>query len=187
MSRDEFFQNLFNDSTPAAEDIKVLRQLAYEERVIKRIFTECGLRPSSWGRLAVDCREKTQATKLNFAWFNATYSEFPGQLIGRRVPFLHKTTLIDLFKPPAKNRLVRAISRELTISNVNPKTQSYMFVFPIVKTSFCAHSLGSLADTKLAAAYRQQFVMLPPDSDRPFIVEPLKNICTAIGLTWFTM
>jgi len=186
MSRDEFFENLFNESTPAAEDLKILRQLAYEERVIKRIFTDCGIKPSGWGRLAVDCRAKTQQTKLNFAWFNATYGEFPGILLGRRVPFLHKTTVVDLFKPAPKNRLVKAIAKELAINEIDPLTSSYVFVFPIVKTAFCAHSFGSLADTRLSDSARHQFVMLPTANKRPFIVEPLKNLCSAIGPAWFS-
>jgi hypothetical protein len=185
--REDFFDQLFNETTPAAEDIKALRQLAYEERVIKRVFTECGIRPNSWGRLANDCRDKTEQVKLNFGWFNATYNGFPARLLGRRVPYLHKITLLDLFKPVPKNRLVKAIAKELAFNNVDIAKDGYVFVFPIVKTAFCAHSLGKRGEERPVDGFRPQFVLRPAGDKRLLIVEPLKTLCNAIGAEWYSV
>ena len=186
-SRDEFFDQLFNETTPAAEDLKRLRQLAYEERVIKRVFTECGIRPASWGRLANDCRAKTDENKLTFGWFNSTYNAFPARLLGRRVPYLHKITLPDLFKPAPKNRLVKAIAKELAHNNVDIAKDGYVFVFPIIKTAFCAHSLSGFGETRPLDGFRSQFVLRPDGDKRLLIVEPLKTLCSAIGPEWYSV
>ena len=187
MSRDDFFDNLFNETTPAAEDIKALRQLAYEERVIKRVFTECGVRMAGWGRLANDCRDKTEQHKLNFSWFNATYNAFPAILIGRRVPYMHKIVLPDLFKPAPKNRLVKAIAKELARNEIDIAKDRYVFVFPIVKTAFCAHSLSRFGEERPADGFRSQFVLRPSGDTRLLIVEPLKTLCNAIGSEWYSV
>ncbi len=186
-NREEFFDNLFGDSTPAAEDIKRLRQLAYEERVIKRVFTECGIRMNGWGRLANDCRDKTEQHKLNFSWFNATYNAFPAILIGRRVPYMHKIVLPDLFKPAPKNRLVKAIAKELARNEIDIAKDRYVFVFPIVKTAFCAHSLSRFGEERPADGFRSQFVLRPSGDTRLLIVEPLKTLCNAIGSEWYSV
>lgn len=182
MSRDEFFDNLFNENAPAAEDLKKLRQLAYEERVIKRVFTECGAAPNSWGKLAVACKRATDSPKLNFSWFNEAYS-FPGTLCGSRVPYLHKITLPELFKTGGKNRLIRAVAKQLANYDIDGAKQSFVFVFPLIKTAFCAHSLV-IAGHELIEDSRAQLVFRPSRTDRPLFIEPLKSLCQAIGNQW---
>ena len=184
MSRDDFFNNMFNESAPDAEDLKRLRQLAYEERIIKRVFTECGAAPNSWGKLAVACRQATDSTKLHFSWFNSAYS-FPGKLCGRRIPFIHKITLPELFKPTNKNRLVKAVSKQLAEYELDPVRDPVVFVFPLIKTSFCAHSLMG-AGTTAVDDVRLQFVISQPGGKRPLFIEPLGQLCKAIGNDWAT-
>lgn len=183
MSRDDFFDNLFNDGAPAAEDLKRIRQLAYEERVIKRVFTECGAAPHSWGKLAVACRRATDSTKLHFNWFNSAY-HFPGKLCGRRIPYIHKITLPELFKPTNKNRLVKAVGKQLAECELNPAKDPYVFVFPLIKTAFCAHSLVRAGAEPLYDDTRIQVEFRAPDGRRPLFIEPLKQLCRAIGNEW---
>ena len=183
MSREEFFDNLFGENAPAAEDLKRIRQLAYEERVIKRVFTECGAAPASWGRLALSCRRATDSTKLNFSWFNGECG-FPGKLCGRRVPYLHKITLPDLFKPTHKNRLIKAIAKQLTANEISPDKDPFVFVFPIVRTAFCAHSLPGFGGRPIEDEQRIQLVFSMPDDRRPLFIEPLRYLCRAIGNQW---
>ena len=185
MSRDEFFDGLFNDGAPAAEDIKFLRQQAYEERVIKYVFTECGAKPPSWGKLAVACRNATGQTKLHFDWFNSAYKRFPGRLIGKRIPFIHGIKLPELFKPAVKNKLVKAITKRLADFDVDPGNDQYVFVFPLIKTKLCAHSLIT-AGQELPAKddSRFQFVLHIGGVKRPMYIESLKSLCRAIGEQW---
>ena len=182
MSREDFFDNLFSDTAPAAEDLKRIRQLAYEERVIKRIFTECGAAPSSWGKLAVACRQATDSTKLHFGWFNAAYA-FPGKVCGNRIPYIHKITLPDLFKPVNKNRLLRSISKQLAEFEIVPTRDPYVFVFPLIKTAFCAHSLVTAGHEPINEP-RSQMLFKLPGNNRPLFIEPLKQLCKAIGNQW---
>lgn len=189
MSRDEFFDNLFGESAPAAEEIKRLRQQAYEERVIKYVFTECGVKPPSWGRLAMECRNATGQVKLHFDWFNSAYKFFPARLVGKRIPYIHKITLPELFKPATKNKLVRAITKRLADFELDPANDGYVFVFPLIRTKFCAHSLLSpTADGTYVsnADSRAQFVLQINGVKRPMRIEPLKSFCRGLGATWFS-
>lgn len=186
MERDEFFQNLFANNTPEADAIRAQRQLAYEERIIKRVLTECGAAPGSWGALVNQCRRESHEDKLNFRWFNSFYSNFPGYLCGKRIPYMHQITIVDLFKPTAKNRIVKAVSKALAALSVDPATTSYVLVFPIVKTQFCVHTSTSVGYERIPDANRLQFCIQPPIgvSTRPLFVEPLKTFCRAIGNQW---
>lgn len=186
MNRDEFFDNLFNESTPAAEDIKALRQLAYEERVIKRVFTECGVRPQSWGRIANQSRDLTGENKINFKWFNAAYGgAFPARLCGKRIPYLHQLRLADLYKPVKQNRLVKAILKALATLEIDPTAASFMFVFPLIKTPFCAHTMrGAGYEDPPDTDMRAQF-LFRVSGQRHLFIEPLKTACRAIGTEWY--
>lgn len=188
MNRDEFFNNVLGNNTPGADAIRAQRQLAYEERIIKRILTECGAAPGSWGALVNQCRRESHEDKLNFRWFNSTYSRFPGRLCGKRIPYLHQITIVDLFKPAAKQRLVRAISKALATFSLDPVKSAYVLVFPIIKTQFCAHTIARVGYDVLNDAHRMQFCIHPPAGSgaKPLFIEPLKTFCAAIGNQWAT-
>ena len=185
MSRDEFFQNIFGENTPSAEIIRAQRQLAYEERIIKRILTESGAAPASWGALVNQCRRESQEDKLNFRWFNENYRGFPGRLCGKRIPFLHQITLPDLFKPVGKNRLVKAIGRVLGVAEIDPHKTPFVLVFPIIKTQFCAYNSVRIGQEYVPEIQRTQFAFYPEImGNRPLFIEPLKTFCRAIGNQW---
>lgn len=187
MDREDFFNQLFNEATPAADELKRLRQLAYEERVIKRIFSYCGIRVSGWGRLVNLCRAATDEKKLNFAWFNSEYgNEFPGVVSGKRIPYVHNIPFAELFKPAKKNKLLRRLSPALDAAHINAINDTYLFVFPLIRTPFCVHTLRSALEINPNAAEdRLQFVFNLPNAKRPIVIEPLKTVCEAIGASWF--
>ncbi len=181
MDRDSFFDNLRNEEGAHSEMLRSMRQLAYEERVIKRVFADCGIKMNGWGRFANECREMTGQDKLNFKWFNRAFTRFPGTLCGRRIPGLHELTLPDLFKPRKSNRLVRAISKALKRYEVDPQEDGFVFVFPVVRTSFCAHVISNLK-----APDRISWRMAWEDASiTDMTVEPVNGLCRAIGADWF--
>ena len=185
MDRDEFFQNIFGENTPSAEIIRAQRQLAYEERIIKRILTGCDAAPGSWGMLVNQCRRESHSDKLNFEWFNTHYTKFPGKLCGKRIPFLHQITLPDLFRPVVKNKLVKAIGRVLGLNEINPHSQNFVCVFPIVKTQFCAYNSWRIGQEVINDTARTQIVLSPElRNNRPLIIEPLATYCKAVGNDW---
>jgi hypothetical protein len=187
MSREDFFEQLFNEATPAADELKRLRQLAYEERVIKRVITDCGVNISSWGRLANLCRTATDEKKLNFNWFNEEYGNcFPGKLFGKRIPHVHSIKLPELFKPVKQNKLLRKLAAALAIAEIDPVKDAYLFVFPLIKTPYCLHTFRDPGyENPDAEDARFQLLVRIGAEKRPLFIEPLKTACKAIGSDWF--
>jgi hypothetical protein len=145
--RDQFFNSLFSQ-----DDFS--RQLSYENRIVRRVITECGIKPPSWGKLVNLCRAETGQPYFSFQWFNLFFNQFPAVLCGKRIGYcgtkqddngnkkkmgLYELTMSDIFKPQ-KNMLVRAISSALHSAGVDTE-QPFVFVFPIVRKMFCAHNL----------------------------------------------
>lgn len=175
--RDDFFSELFDDNSAQQKALRAASQLAFEERVIKRAFTDGGKKPTSWGRLANLCRSATNEVKLNFMWFNAEFRRFPATLCGRRVPYLHELTFNDLLRPNEKNRLVRAISKALGKQEID-ETQKFIFAFPVTKTLFTAHNLEHLPPPAFSAELRFHI------QGRPLIIESAKTAFARIGSDW---
>lgn len=191
MDRDDFFAQLHNEATPAADELRRLRQLAYEERTIKRVITNCGIRINGWSHLARLCRNATDEKKLHFDWFNAEYGgKFPCRLGGKRIPKMHSIMLHELFKPLKKNKLIRRVSAALADVDIDPLLDRYLFVFPIIRTPFCIHTLDTTGPD-IDLQHRAQFQIIVAGKNnktgRTVIIEPLKNACAAIGHDWFTV
>ena len=179
MNRDGFFDNLRREGGGSSDEIRALRQLAFEERVIKRVFSECGVKMSGWGRLANECREKTGQHKLNFAWFNnsPSFGSFPAWLSGARIAKIHELQLSDLFKPMAGNRLVRALARGLQRDESIPLDDDFAFVFPITRKMFVAHNMGIVARDSGVRWLIRDAEQSPP----LLVVEPIWSFCRAIS------
>lgn len=173
MDRENFFDNLRDDKGVHNEALRAQRQLAYEERTIKRVFRECGIKINGWGRYANDCRESTGHDKLNFEWFNQRFRSFPGVLSGKRLPRLHELTMLDLFKPAEKNRLAKTVMRGLA----DFCATNFVFVFPVTRSMFVAHDRepSSTDDRVLWSIY----------ADPPLFIEPTAGFFKAIGSEWF--
>lgn len=185
--RDQFFNELFNQTGAGAEEIKLQRQLSFEERIVKRVFSECGIKRTAWGMLVNDCRQTTGHDKLNFNWFNATYRDFPARLCGKRIPYLHELTVLDIFKKPnTANRLARAIHKNLSKLEVDC-SRNFVFVFPVVRTMFCAHNLDLDATNDCARVHWR--VDYPAAANlsataRRLIVEPTFSLFSSVGSDW---
>lgn len=175
MDRDQFFNNIFDENGDAAEAIQFQRQLSFEERTIKRAFTECGIKVGSWGRLVRECQLETGQPKLNFRWFNTT-TRFPARLCGKRIPKLHELTLADLMKPADKNRLFKAIVKNLHKQEIDTAA-GFVFVFPVVRTMYCAHNL---ADTQTVGP---RWTMTTENAI--LAIEPTAALFGGIGPGWF--
>jgi hypothetical protein len=174
MDRESFFDNLRDDKGEQFEALRAQRQLAYEERVIKRIFSECGIKISSWGRFANECRAVTGQDRLNFEWFNRRFPHFPN-LSAKRIPRLHELKMQDLFRPSGKNRLFKAISKALW----DRPSVGFVLVFPVTRMSFVAHDVEPDNDVKVAR------VVWSIQADPPLYVEPSKSFFQAFGSEWF--
>jgi hypothetical protein len=49
VDRESFFDGLNDEADAQAEKLRAVRQLSYEERIIKRVFRECGVAQSGVG------------------------------------------------------------------------------------------------------------------------------------------
>ena len=180
MDRDNFFDNLRREDTAQDELRRQQRQLDYEERVIKRVVAECGIKITGWGLMANACRRETGQNKLNFAWFNQTFRGFPGRLHGRRVPRLHELDFQALFRPHDKNRLVKAVTKSLATDAVNGTDNRWIFVFPVVRTFYCAHNL----DYNVSGP---SFQLRDEDGRLEIATCPTKHLFKTIGPDWFSL
>ncbi|NBT75184.1 hypothetical protein EBZ80_24715 [bacterium] len=180
--RDQFFGELFSNDSQGAEAIRFQRQLAFEERIIKRVFKECGISVSGWGRYANECRNMTGHDKLNFSWFNSTFQRFPGILCGRRIPRLHEITLADLLKISSngKNRLCSAIAKSLHRDEID-SSRRFIFCFPVVRTMFCAHNYETEDINQPRVSWRLNL----GQGTRPLVVEPTAMFFGTVGSDWF--
>ena len=182
MDRDQFFGELFNEQGANADAIRAQQQLSFEERVIKRVFTECGAKQTSWGRLVNECRNATVQQNLNFNWFNSTYRRFPGVLCGKRIPRLHELTMLDIFKNPGKvkNRLAAAVANNLHKQEVD-SDRPFVFLFPVTRTMFCAHNIDTETGEYPRIQWRATF---RPMNNLVLLVEPTISLFQTIGADW---
>jgi hypothetical protein len=186
--RDQFFGEIFNDDN-------FHRQLSFENRVVRRVFSECGVRIPSMGRLVNLCRAETGQPDFSFSWFNSTYPRFPGTLCGRpvafcgytsddagnkRKQFIYQLTITELLNTK-NNRLVRAISKALHESAVSDSSP-FLFIFTIVRKRFCAHNLA-LPFEASPELPRTQWRF--DNGSSPLIIEPATPLLRAIGTEWF--
>lgn len=177
MDRDQFFNNLFDENSANAESAREQRQLAYEERTIKRLFTECGIKINGWGRFVNECRDITGQQNLNFQWFNSAFN-FPVRLCGRRIPKLHELVIADLFKPLPSNRLCKAVIKNLHRQDVD-ETRPFVFVFPIVRKMYCAHNVETVChDPGVRWTLRTETSLLA--------VEPTTSFFGSVGSEWWS-
>ena len=193
--RDQFFNNLFDDNARAQTD-GFQRQLSYENRIVRRVFNECGVKPPSWGQLVNMCRGETGTHEMSFSWFNSAFPRFPATLCGKRIGYcgyrrddagnksslaLYQLTINDMLV--AKNNiLVRTISKALHNFAVDPN-RPFAFVFPIVRKFFVAHNI-SLSPQPLNDNAR---VMWTFNSSAGGLmhVEPSIAFFNAVGGEWF--
>lgn len=182
MDRDQFFSNLFDENSEQAAASREQKQLSFEERVIKRVFRECGIKVSSWGRLAHDCHEVTGQANLNFRWFNSSF-RFPAMLCGRRIymgrrgPKLYELTIRDLLKPPPKNRVLKTVSRVIADQGIT-EDDFFVFVFPVVQKMFCAHNLtivDGAPGTRLSFQQPNELIH----------IEATDTLFAAVGSAWW--
>ena len=182
MERDQFFSNLFDENSEQAAASREQKQFAFEERVIKRVFRECGIKVPAWGRLARDCQDVTGQANLNFRWFNSSF-RFPAMLCGRgiytgrRGPKLYELTNRDIMKPPEKNRVFKVLSRVLREQGISDD-DFFVFVFPVVQTMFCAHNLSQIEGTPGTRLVLQQ-------PNEAVYIESTDTLFSAIGTEWW--
>jgi hypothetical protein len=187
-SRDQFFSNLFDENSQTSG---FFRQLGYENRTVRRVFNECGVRVPSFGRLANLCRDETGHTDFSFDWFNHRFPRFPGKLCGKRIGYCgyrrddagNKQSLsifqlsIGELMAVKHNVLLRAIAKALYAQQVDTE-KPFVFVFPVVKKMFCAHNLELPPGTEDAPRVRWVF-------DNKVTVEHSVSAFRAIGPEWF--
>lgn len=180
--RDALAKNIFGDE---AGTTRQMRQYAYEERVIKRVFAGSGITPrGGWGYFVNQSREMIGVPKLSFQWFNSTF-QFPSILCGKRIPYMHELTLVDLIKPSHRHKIWKRVLGEVYKIDIDISRQKFAFCFPVVRTLFCAHNMRSqTAESWDKTDWRFQ-ISMQADGNWLF-VEPLATLCRGIpAAEWF--
>jgi hypothetical protein len=195
-NRDSFFNELFDDNSRQAGANREQRQISYESRLVRRVFSECRVPRVSMGQLVNHCKGATGNHELTFEWFNFTFPEFPARLMGRRIGYcalrkqadgtsvplsLYQLQFADIFRP--KNNLVlRSVSRALA-DYEQELTDPYVFIFPIVRKMFCAHNLELPGNPGIDEP-RIQWIMQAQSGVR-MTIEPTTSLFAAVGPDWF--
>lgn len=193
--RDQFFNNLFDENARAQTD-GFQRQLSYENRIVRRVFNECGVKPPSWGRLVNLCRDETGTHEMSCAWFNSAFPRFPATLCGKRIGYcgyrrddagnkaslsLYQLTIGDLLTTK-NNILVRTLSKALHLFAVN-LDRPFTFVFPVVRKFFVAHNMDLPLRTN-SGVPRAVWTFAAPEGG-VLHVEPSAAFFSGIGGDWF--
>lgn len=176
MDPDSFFSQLPDDIDDKYHAIREQRQFSFEENVIKRTFTECGIKISSWGRLAKQCSLESGLPKMNFNWFNSSF-QFPFRLCGKRIAKIHDLSIADIFKSAGNNRLFRAVTKNILRQEIDT-AQGFVFVFPVVRSYMCAHNVSSVQ------GLGPRWTMTGEDGI--LHIEPTKSFFQGLGSEWFT-
>ena len=196
MDRDQFFHNLFDENSDA-QTSGFQRQLSYESRLVRRVFTDCGVKTPSWGRLVNLCKAETGTHEMSCAWFNATFPRFPARLCGKRIGYcgyrrddagnktslsLYQLTIAEIMSAK-HNVLVRAISKALHSFAVDPSSP-FTFVFPVVRKPFVAHNLD-LPGRPFDEVPRIMWTF--ENEDIRMHIEPAAPLFALIGHEWFEL
>lgn len=195
--RDQFFDKLF-DEAARLQTSGFQRQLSYENRLVKRVFNECGVKPPSWGQLVNLCKAETGTHEMSCGWFNSTFPRFPAALCGKRIGYcgyrrdeagnkkslsLYQLTIAELLSVK-HNVMVRTISKALQILGVDA-AQPFAFVFPVVKRFFVAHNMD-LPARPAGETPRVCWTYATPDG-AVMHVEHSTTFFNAIGGDWFEL
>jgi hypothetical protein len=186
MDRDQFFNNLFDDD-------KFNYQQSYENRAVRRVITECGITPVSWGKLVNQCRDETGLPYFSFHWFNGFFPDFPAKLCGKRIGWcgkildgsggykkvgLYELPLHEILRPK-NNLLLRSISNNLEQFEV-ADDEKFVFLFSLARKMFCAHNLAVEADGS-----QPSIRWLFQHEGRSLTVEASASFFKALGSEWY--
>lgn len=194
--RDQFFNNLFDDAANAQTG-GFQRQLSYENRIVRRVFNECGVKPASgWGRIVNMCKAETGTHEFSCAWFNSTFPRFPATLCGKRIGYcgyrrddagnktslsLYQLALAEILAAK-HNVLIRTLTKALQAFAVD-LDRPFAFVFPVVRKFFVAHNM----DLPIQPANNMPRVFWTYSSPEGGVmrVEHSAPFFAAIGGDWF--
>ena len=193
--RNNFFDAVFNNSDDS------FSRVGFENRTVRRLFKECGVVIPSMGRLVNICRAETGEPYFRFDWFNDRYSDFPARLAGRRIGYcgtresasggrekvnLYQLGFADLMRPK-NNLFLRALKKALVAEDISPYfDQSFVFVFPVRRRMFCAHTLGSNLSPGPGSELTAQATLKFSFNERILCVQPTESVFAAIGPDWFS-
>jgi hypothetical protein len=88
--------DLLSDVFDRAAEAKSVSMAAYEERVVKKMLGKAQLGDQA-KQIAYRVKDLTGKARVNFSWFYSEYPDFPIWLGIRKVPYVHKLSVSDLF------------------------------------------------------------------------------------------
>ena len=185
---DELFDAVVSGRKDFDYDIEATRQAEYESRIVKRILTTAGYKPSRWSGVVSQSREFTGDRQLNFAWFHEAHPTFPVIMMSEKIRWAHKTRMIDLFKRFTKTPIYLRFADRAATAGID-LTKSYAAL---------VFEMGEFGTTVIHNYPRNpQFVLGEGCEDdgtrvvRPlkrtgviYVVEQIQTLIAAIGSSW---
>lgn len=192
--RDQFFDSLFSEG--AEQTSHFHNHQSFEHRAVKRVLSECGVKVRSMGQLVNMCKEETGHHEFSFSWFMSTFPAFPAQLAGKKITYVGKQTcettgkktnkymyqldVLDLFRQNY-NKLITALSRAMYKQGV-AQDSPFVFLFPVVRTMFCAHNMDLPAELINDKPRIQLSFQTPETTIR---IERSATLLAAVGNSWY--
>lgn len=102
---DEYRKSL--EGTQGMDEWKARRSASYEAQMVKKVLGHFDIRLSS-ARLREQCAEWGESGSPTFAWFANEYPSFPLYLGATFIPYVHETTLEQLYKSFLKTKVYQA-------------------------------------------------------------------------------
>lgn len=183
---DELFAEVAARQQEDTPEHEIARQAAYEAKVVKRILTEAGFKPSKWSGVVSQSREFTGAEHLSFAWFTEMYPTFPVILMTEKIRWMHRTKWSDFFKRFTKTTLYHKFSELAAQREIDPAKTYVGLVFEfgdlgtMVLHNYPRHPQEVLGEGK----YDEGARLVRPLKNVVYVIEQVSSFISAVGTSW---
>lgn len=183
MDEDEFFKEFDGqkkDDTTNAFDLdqwKAEKNSAYEEKVIKTLLIQLGLR-NSIRQIQSRAEEVTGVRTINYDWLLDAYPTFPVRIFARSIPYVAKIKVSDLFKRFTQTVIYKNFIDGLELFNVDTTQPAAMiFIWP---------NLGQFALHNYFVDWSEEYETRITRTLREgsFTLEKFKTFINTIGSRW---
>lgn len=154
----------------------------YEETIIKKILKHMGAERRV-KEIAARCHEVTGKNSLKWEIFEEEYPFFPVRLIPRSVPYVHKITVVDLYKRFTSTPIWKAFDDGYSELGLSPTTHcvGLVFNYPGIGT-MVLHNYHAVNRTSSSTIVLRE-VMLSRNAEQGeyFVIETLGSLLDEIS------
>lgn len=190
----DFRNNYFAQMQQAAsEQRNETRQLAWQERIVLSLLRYAGAPVNKRG-LKTQAKQTTGDDTLSFDWFASEFPAFPVRLLAQKLPYTHKTTLVDIYGHKRFLSLPWFKEYESQVDlyqlNLEQERAALVFNLPTAKEAFqmVLHNQPVRALTFHDAEERREDhwprTTFPLKNGTVIVLESFKSFMQTVGVDW---